>query len=162
MHQLADDGAKKARRRKYLELHQVFERPGGSGHLAHDHPRGPPFGRLIEHRVQKIEKSLLEPLLQRPGALGRGLDRAHVYEPAVRLAQNFQVELFLAPEVVVDGGVIDPGQVADLARRGAVVALLGKHRARRLDEAPPRSPFPGSRVPARFSLHPVFFHGAGL
>ena len=42
------------------------------------------------------------------------LERPEIYEPAVGLAQDFQVELLLAPEVVVYRSRVYAGQVADL------------------------------------------------
>jgi len=51
------------------------------------------------------------------------------HRPAERLAPGLHVKVVLAAEVVVDGGDVGPGPLADLRHRGVVVALLGKGEA---------------------------------
>ena len=62
----------------------------------------------------------------------------------VRLHKHFFVQTFLAAEVIIDGGTVDPGLLTDFPARGLGVTALGKDPARGLKHHVPG----GKTVPA--------------
>ena len=64
--------------------------------------------------------------------------RVRRLRPFVGMAEHLPVEAFLVAEMVVHGGDVRPRTLADVPHGGVMIAGLGKHRGRRLQEGLPR------------------------
>jgi hypothetical protein len=76
--------------------------------------------------MKKPREKCLQPLFRGIDVPGHGLECAEVHQTAVGLSQYFNVEPLFTAEVVIDRGGVNPGKIANLARRRAFEALFGK------------------------------------
>lgn len=98
---------------------------GGMNHFAHGEAEVPSGSSLGEQAAQKRTDKVAELGFGR-SCIRPGRHGSEFLAGAIRVADGLEIELLLVAKVVVDGGDVGPGGLADLSYGGGLETFFGK------------------------------------